>query len=95
MRKRVFTVWTDSLFMDSVSYGCVGTDAVRNLIQKVGVPFESAVDAATYNPACNIGLEDEIGSIALGKRADFTVVNSNFDVLATIVDGNVVYKKSR
>lgn len=68
-------------------------DAVRNLIEKVGVPFGDAVDAATYNPACNLGLDGELGSIALGKRADFTVVNSDFEVLATVVDGNVVYKK--
>ena len=67
--------------------------AVRNLMEKAGVPFEDAVDAATYNPACNLGLDSEIGSIAQGKRADFTIVNSNFEVLATIVGGKVVYKK--
>lgn len=67
--------------------------AVRNLIEKVGVSFADAVDAASYNPACNIGLDGEIGSIAVGKRADFTVVNAEFEVLATVVGGKVVYQK--
>lgn len=68
-------------------------DAIRNLVEMVGVSLENAVDAATYNPAKNLGLDEEIGSIALGKRADLTVVNEKFEVLATVVGGNVVYKK--
>lgn len=68
-------------------------DAVRNLVQKVGVPIGDAIDAASYNPALNLGLAEEIGSIAPGRRADFAVVSPSFEVLATVVGGRVVYQK--
>ncbi len=68
-------------------------EAVRNYMKLSGADFGEAVDAASYNPACNLGLEKEIGSIAVGKRADFTVVNENFEILATVVNGKTVFVK--
>lgn len=66
--------------------------AVQNMVTKVGVPFTQAVDYATINPARMIGIDGEVGSIAVGKRADFTVINENFDVLCTVSGGKVIYK---
>lgn len=66
--------------------------AVQNMVEKVGVPFTQAVDYATINPARMVGIDGEAGSIAVGKRADFTVLNANYDVLCTVVGGKVVYK---
>ena len=66
--------------------------AVQNMVEKVGVPFTQAVDYATINPAKTLGIDGEAGSIALGKRADFTVINENYDVLMTVRGGEVVYK---
>lgn len=37
------------------------------------IPEEEAVRAATWNPACAIGAQSIVGSIAPGKRADFLV----------------------
>ncbi|MBO5363703.1 MAG: amidohydrolase family protein, partial [Clostridia bacterium] len=61
-------------------------------VTKVGVPFTQAVDYATINPARMIGIDNEAGSIAIGKRADFTVINENYDVLYTVCGGKVIYK---
>ncbi len=66
--------------------------AVQNMVEKVGVPFEKAVDFATINPAKNLGVDNELGSIKVGKKADFTVINSSYDVLLTVRDGKIVYK---
>ena len=66
--------------------------AVQNVVTKVGVPFTKAVDFATINPARMLGIDNETGSIAVGKRADFTVINENYDVLYTISGGKVIYK---
>lgn len=66
--------------------------AVKNLVEKVGVTFEDAIDFATRNPAENIGVINERGTIEVGKRADFTVLDNNFEVLYTVVGGKVVYK---
>lgn len=66
--------------------------AIKNLVEKVGVPFTKAVDFATYNPAKNIGVLGDRGTIEVGKRADFTVLDGDFNVLYTVVGGKVVYK---
>ena len=66
--------------------------AVQNVVTKVGVPFTQAVDYATINPARMLGIDGETGSIAIGKRADFTVINENYDVLYTVSGGKVIYK---
>ncbi|MBO4940301.1 MAG: N-acetylglucosamine-6-phosphate deacetylase [Clostridia bacterium] len=66
--------------------------AVQNMVEKVGVPFTQAVDYATINPAKNLHIDDEVGSIKVGKRADFTVINKDYDVLMTVRGGEIVYK---
>ncbi|MBQ9760803.1 MAG: N-acetylglucosamine-6-phosphate deacetylase [Clostridia bacterium] len=66
--------------------------ALRNLVEKVGVPLENAIDFATVNPATHLGLAHERGTIEVGKRADFAILNEQFDVLSTIVGGVTVYK---
>ena len=38
-----------------------------------GIPEAEAIRAATYNPACALGVQDVVGSIATGKVADFLV----------------------
>ena len=66
--------------------------AVQNMVEKVGVPYTQAVDYATINPARMIGIDKEAGSIKVGKRADFTVLNEAFDVLMTVRGGKIIYK---
>ena len=43
-----------------------------------GIAPEDAVRAATWNPACAIGAQEEIGSIEEGKLADFVVCGPDF-----------------
>lgn len=66
--------------------------AVKNLVEKVGVSFIDAVDFASANPAKNLGLYDERGSIEVGKRADFAVMDKDYNILYTVIGGKVVYK---
>lgn len=66
--------------------------AVKNLVEKVGVSFTDAVDFASANPAKNLGLYDERGSIEVGKRADFAVMDKDYNILCTVIGGKVVYK---
>ena len=67
-------------------------DAIKNLVLHCGVKFTDAVDFATINPAKNLGLYDCVGSIAVGKKADITVLDGEFNVKLTIRNGNVIYK---
>lgn len=65
--------------------------AVENLVKKVGMDLCAAVDCATRYPARELGIEREAGSIAVGKRADFAVLNADFDVLMTVCGGEIAY----
>ena len=69
-------------------------NAIKNLVDKVKVPFTKAVDFATINPAKTLKIDNEVGSIKVGKKADFTILNSNYDVIMTIRDGKVIYKNN-
>ena len=52
-------------------------DCMKNAIS-FGVKEEDAVRAASYNPACAIGADKEVGSIETGKVADFVVCNADY-----------------
>ena len=52
-------------------------EAVCNLQDFAGASLGDAVYAATMAPALEIGLEAEIGSIEIGKRADLLVLENN------------------
>ena len=52
-------------------------DCMRNAIS-FGVKEEDAVRAASYNPACAIGADKEVGSIESGKVADFVICNADY-----------------
>ena len=51
-------------------------EAVQNLRAFAGATLEDAVYAATMAPAREIGLESEIGSIEIGKRADLLILEN-------------------
>jgi len=67
--------------------------AVKNMVEKVGVDFCTAIDYATANSARSIGIFDSVGSIKVGKNADFAILDDDFNILGTIIDGEVVYKR--
>lgn len=43
-----------------------------------GILEDEAIRAATYNPACAIGAETEVGSIETGKIADFIICSPDY-----------------
>lgn len=55
-----------------------------------GVPAETAIRCATFNPAKSIGIEDITGSIAVGKNADFVLCDANYQIRAVYVKGVAV-----
>lgn len=45
-----------------------------------GIPIADAIKAATYNPAKAIGILDEFGTIEIGKKPGFVLVNEDFSI---------------
>lgn len=68
-------------------------DAVKNLKDVLGISLEDAIDTATINPARNLKADRHKGSIAIGKDADFTVIDKDLNVYATVVGGEIRYTK--
>jgi len=67
-------------------------EAVYNLYTNSGLPLHEAVACASLNPATALGEDKEIGSIEVGKRADFMIANEAFQVKTTILGGEIQYK---
>ena len=61
--------------------------AVRNVTKFSEWTLRDAVRAATLNPAIATGMANVRGTLRPGSSADFTVLNSNGEVLKTIVAG--------
>ncbi len=61
-------------------------DCMVNTIQ-MGIPKEDAILAATINPARSLGMETQIGSIEVGKKADLLIVDKDFHLKMVIKDG--------
>ena len=55
-----------------------------------GIPEEEAVRAATYNPACALGVQNEVGSIAEGKVADFLVCTDGYESKRVFLAGKEI-----
>ncbi len=68
--------------------------AIENLVTRCGVPFNRAIDMATINPAKNLGVDSQMGSIAVGKNADFAVLDRRFNVVLTLRNGKIIHKIS-
>lgn len=61
--------------------------AVRNGVEKVGLPLPEALRMASLYPATVMGLEKKWGGIAPGTQADFVVLDEQLNLLQVIVDG--------
>jgi len=67
--------------------------ALRNLVKKCGLSLAEGSRITSLNPAKVIGLDKEVGSIEVGKKANLVVLNEDFECLLTFIEGKLVYQK--
>ena len=67
-------------------------DGVKNLVSS-GIPLEDVSKMASLNPAKTLGIDDETGSIAVGKLADLVVLDKDLNVCETFINGKSEYKR--
>jgi N-acetylglucosamine-6-phosphate deacetylase len=60
---------------------------VANVVHLLGLTLPQAAAMASRQPAQMLGLAAELGSIAPGQRANLTLVDEDFQVLETWIDG--------
>ncbi|MBB1062011.1 N-acetylglucosamine-6-phosphate deacetylase [Marilutibacter spongiae] len=61
--------------------------AVRNTVQRLGLPLDEACRMASTYPAEFLGLGHELGHIAPGYRADLVALDPDLQVTGTWIDG--------
>lgn len=67
-------------------------DGVKNVINwGIASPFE-AIQMASLVPAKSVGIDDVCGKIDLNRDADLIILDSNYDLEAVYLDGNLVSK---
>ncbi|WP_017798129.1 N-acetylglucosamine-6-phosphate deacetylase [Oceanobacillus kimchii] len=68
-------------------------DGVKNMLGLEGVSIEDVIQMASVNPAKQVGIFDQKGSIEVGKHADILLVNNELDIQYTICRGKTAYRK--
>ena len=68
-------------------------EGVRNVASLTTLPLQEIVKATSWNQAQSLGLTDR-GKVAPGYAADLVLLDKNFDVCWTMVDGQVRYQKA-
>jgi N-acetylglucosamine-6-phosphate deacetylase len=61
--------------------------AVRNAMSMMGLSVEDAVSIASATPAAFLGLAGERGAIRIGQAADLVLLDDDFQVRRTWIDG--------
>ena len=62
-------------------------EAVQNTVGHAGIALDEALRMATLYPATAIGVEDRLGRVRTGMVANLTVFDRDFNVKATVVNG--------
>jgi N-acetylglucosamine-6-phosphate deacetylase len=75
----------------ALASGATGMDvAVRTMHRSAGVPLPEAVRMASLTPARILGVDRDLGSLEVGKRADLVVLDAGLEVRQVYVGGEQV-----
>ncbi len=69
--------------------------AINNIMKFTGKPLEECAQLVSNNPATLLGIEDQKGEIAVGKDADIVLLDAEYGVYRTIVQGQTMYEKGK
>ncbi len=63
---------------------------LKILAEDAGVPFDTALNSCTLNPARCLGVDDRKGKLCAGYDADIVVLEDNYDVVQTYCRGKAM-----
>lgn len=66
---------------------------VRIMVNLAGIPIHEVCRMMSLNPARVLKMDDTIGSIEVGKNADFTILDRDLQVEKVVLDGNIAYER--
>jgi len=65
--------------------------ALRRLKEYANLSIPEAIRWGSINPATTLGIDKETGSIRVGKYADLTIIDDDFNVKMTFLRGRMIY----
>ncbi len=68
--------------------------AVRNATKFLDLPLSKALALVTSHPAAVLSLSNRLGELKAGMLADLVVLDQNLEVEMTLVNGQIVYRRS-
>lgn len=66
---------------------------VKNVISE-HINIAEAIQMVTENPAKSLGVYDEIGSIAIGKKADLVLFDKDINIAQVYIDGKKIFEEN-
>ncbi|MCI8465370.1 MAG: N-acetylglucosamine-6-phosphate deacetylase [Lachnospiraceae bacterium] len=69
-------------------------EGLRVLIEEALVPFDTAINSCTLNPARFLGLDKRKGKLAAGFDADITVLGEDYSVVRTYCRGKRMWNQA-
>ncbi len=68
--------------------------AVQNVYENTDIGIAKAFAGASLNPATAIHEESRKGSLEVGKDADIIIIDTDFNVIKTIIGGTTRYENN-
>lgn len=89
--QKVFVKGSLATLEDGTIAGSVAkmNDVLRNFCANTRLDVAAGVELATKNPAVELNIYDERGSLEVGKAADITVFDDAFNIKKTFVNGSL------
>ncbi|MCD1411015.1 N-acetylglucosamine-6-phosphate deacetylase [Vibrio vulnificus] len=66
-------------------------EGVKNIQHWLNLPFEQAWLMASHTPAKSLGIQHQLGTLEVGKRASMVALGSDFSIDKTWVNGRLVF----
>lgn len=67
-------------------------NALKNFTNATSLPLSETIKTVTINQAKYLGLDKEIGTLDINKKADIIIMDTNFKIKNTFVEGELYYE---
>ncbi len=93
--QKVFVNGNFATLEDGTLVGSVATlnNVLKNFCANTGLDIASGVELVTKNPAVELKIFDSVGSLEVGKVADITIFDDDFNVRQTFINGESISRQ--
>lgn len=91
--QKVFVKGNFATLEDGTLAGSVAkmNEVLKNFCANTSTDIAAGIELVTKNPAVELGIFDKTGSLEVGKAADITVFDDNFNIKKTFINGRIAY----